>query len=306
MSRLPPTALATIALCAVGACVSADDDPSHVKDLRVLAISVEPPELMAGDCATPIAARANYSSDLTLTALIADPLGAGRQLRYEVLACADTTDRTCSEPADRAVLLSGDTTAGEPAIPIRPGAVELSGGTLLLQRVSDVDSFHGFGGIRMPLVVHLSRGSERIYAQKFIVFNCRVFPEMAANLNPVIPGLLLNGSPWAADEIKPIEGPGPYRMSPMDFTALEEDYVVPSFDLRPVHLRENWRISWHTDVGTISPTETGGVDFAGQESRQLVEWRPGASSAQVVNFWVVARDGRGGESWLTRRARYLP
>jgi hypothetical protein len=306
MNRLLPTALAAIALWPIGGCVSADDDPSHVKDLRVLGISVEPPELMADDCASPIAARANYRSEVTLTALIADPLGAGRQLGYEVLACADLADRICSDRVYRTVLSTGVTPAGERPISIRPGAVELSGGALLVQSVADVDNFHGFGGIRMPVVVHLSRGNEKIYAQKLIVFSCRMFPEMVANRTPVIPGLLVNGSPWAADETKPLQGPGPFHLSPMDFTALQEDYVVPSFDLRPVHLRESWRLSWHTDVGTISPTETGGVDFAGQESRQLVEWRPGASPGQDVNFWVVARDGRGGESWLTRRARYSP
>jgi hypothetical protein len=306
MNRLVAATFAAAALASAGGCVSPEDDPSNVKDLRVLAISIEPPELMADDCASPLGSRAVFASDLTLTALIADPKGDSRQIRYELLACADPADRNCSNESDRIVLATGLAAAGELALSIRPGAVELSSGTLLLQRVVQVDDFHGFGGIRMPLVIHLSRGDERIYAQKLMVFNCRMFPEMAANLTPLIPGLQLNGAAWGAHDVPQLQGAGPFTVTPEDFTSLEEDYVVPSFDLRPVHLRESWKLSWHTDLGKISPTETGGADFAGQEGRQMVEWKPSASLERDVDFWVVARDGRGGESWLTRRAHYSP
>jgi hypothetical protein len=306
MIRLARTAVIAVALSTAGACVSPEDDPSNVKDLRVLAISIEPPELMAEDCASALSSRPSYTSEVTLTALIVDPKGNDRQLRYELLACADPNDRNCSNEGDRSVLANGLTPAGELALQIRPGALTLSSSTPLLQRVVDIDDFHGFGGIRMPLVLHLFRGEERIYAQKLMVFNCRMFPEMTANTNPVIPGLSVNGNPWGADSPMPLQGAGQFNLSPEDFTNLEESYVVPAFDLTPVHLRESWKLSWHTDLGTISPTETGGVDLGGQESRHMVEWKPGGGPEQDVDFWVVARDGRGGESWLKRRAHYSP
>ncbi len=302
-----PAKISLIALlwCA-GACVSAEDNPSNVKDLRVLGISIEPPELMADDCASPLASRSIYTTEVTLTALIADPNGNGRRVRYELLACADTTDRICSNEQDRVVLASGLTPAGELALQIRPGSITLASGAPLLQRVVDVDDFHGFGGIRMPLVFNLFKGDEKIYAQKLMVFNCKYFPEMTANVTPVVPGLQMNGVEWGSSDALNLQAPGPFKLSPDDFTSLEESYIVPSFDLHPVHLRESWKLSWHTDRGTISPTETGGVDFGGQESRQLAEWSPGIGPEQDVNFWVVVRDGRGGESWLIRRAHYSP
>ena len=37
-------------LCAATACVSAEDAPSNVKDLRVLAVRTDPPEVMADPC----------------------------------------------------------------------------------------------------------------------------------------------------------------------------------------------------------------------------------------------------------------
>jgi hypothetical protein len=304
MIRPSRTAVVAVALFAAGACVSPEDGPSNVKDLRVLGISIEPPELMADDCASSLSSRAIYASEVTLTALIADPNGNDRQLRYELLACADPNDRNCSSEGDRTVLANGLTPAGELALPIRPGALTLSNGTLLLQRVVDIDNFHGFGGIRMPLVLHLFRSGERIYAQKLMVFNCRMFPEMAPNRNPAIPGLRVNGNSWDADAALPLQGSGPFNLSPEDFTDREESYVVPGFDLTSVHLRESWKLSWHTDLGKISPTETGGVDLGGQQGRHMVEWKPGGGPEQDVDFWVVARDGRGGESWLKRRAHY--
>jgi hypothetical protein len=306
MSCPPKLSLIAALLSCTGACVSPADDPSNVKDLRVLGISIEPPELMADDCTSPLASRSVYTSEVTFTALIADPNGNGRPVRYELLACADTTDRNCSTQEDRTVLASGVTQAGELPLRIRPGSITLASGAPLLERVVEVDDYHGFGGIRMPLVFHLFREDEKVYAQKLMVFNCKYFPEMTANVTPVVPGLQMNGVEWSSSGALMLQGLGPFKMAPDDFTSLEETYVVPSFDLRPVHLRESWKLSWHTDRGTFSPTETGGVDFGGQESRQLTEWTPGTGPEQDVNFWVVVRDGRGGESWLIRRAHYSP
>jgi hypothetical protein len=96
-------------------------------------------------------------------------------------------------------------------------------------------------------------------------------------------------------------------MEPQDFAHLEEPYTVPSFELTPVHLEERWQVAWHTSLGTLSPTETGGVDLGGEAGRHHVEWQPPEGvGPRDVRFWVTVRDGRGGLSWLTRRVRYTP
>ncbi|MGZ3460316.1 MAG: hypothetical protein ACXU86_17650, partial [Archangium sp.] len=60
-------------------------------------------------------------------------------------------------------------------------------------------------------------------------------------------------------------------------------------------------------LGTISPNSTGGSDFGGGEGRHRVEWKPPQDAqAQEVRFWVVVRDGRGGESWVARTVKYTP
>ena len=267
---------------------------------------MESPELMASDCSGSVA-PVEFASQVTFTALIADPKGGGRQLPFELLACTSPTDdRICSVEQDRVRLAEGTASAGELVLGLRPGLAILPDGTFLLQRVIDQDTYRGLGGIRMPLVLHLGQGEPEVYAQKLMVFSCKLFPSMNPNLTPHLPELQVDSQPWREDTELQLQGNVAHKIQPDDFSALEEDYVVPSYDLREVHLRESWKISWHTDLGKISPTETGGTDLGGQESRHLVEWTPGRAEPQNVQFWVVVRDGRGGESWLKRRVSYMP
>ena len=248
-----------------------------------------------------------FAAPLQYTALIVDPKGEGRALDYTLSACADATDRDCSEAAERVELSSGTTTAGELRLSIRPGIAQLPDGTGLLQKVVEKDTYQGLGGVRVPLVLRVRAGEEEVFAQKLAVFGCKLFPEMTPNVEPVVPGLNVAGAPWGEAELKPLAGEGPFELTPDDFTALQEAYVVPSLQLQPVHLEERWRLGWYTTLGTISPNQTGGSNFAGEDGRHRVEWQPPKDAGeQDVTFWVIARDGRGGESWLVRRAHFVP
>jgi len=305
-ARIFPSLLIPALAAQLSGCVGSDDDPSQVHDLRVLGMSFESPELMAADC-NGGASALEFAAPVTFSALIADPRGNGRPLSFELLACGSPVDdRTCSIDADRVRLAEGNTAASELTLTLRPGLALLRDGSLLLQRVVDLDAYHGLGGIRMPVVLHLRADAENVYAQKLMVFNCKRFDSMRPNVTPRLPGLQVDGQPWGESEVRELEGNRNHKLQPDDFSALEEEYVVPGYDLREVHLKESWKISWHVDLGKISPTETGGVDLGGQESRHLVEWSPGVSERRDVQFWVVVRDGRGGESWLKRRVSYLP
>ena len=162
----------------------------------------------------------------------------------------------------------------------------------------------------MPVVLELSASDthEKIYAQKLMVYTCQFFPEMKQNLTPVLPGLKFDGDPWPEGDVKKVKGKQEFPMVPEDFTALEETYVVPSLELKPVNLTESWKVTWLTTSGTMSPYNTGGTDLAGQTSRHNAKWRPDqtATEAQDVDFYFVVRDGRGGSSWLRRSVRWEP
>lgn len=299
-------ALALAALALFSACLPPIDNATQVKDLRVLGISLEPPELLAERCSRDPRELALFGSTLRYRALLADPGGAGREIRYQLWACASPADRTCSNQRERQLLGQGTTREGELELEISPGATVLPDGALLLQRVQAQDSYQGLGGLRLPLVLQLQAGEEQVYAQKLMVYSCRLFPEMKQNLTPQLPGLTVRGKPWGEAPLT-LQGAGAFEVAAADFSALEEEYLVPSFELTPVQLKESWKVSWHATLGRFSPSETGGSDLFGQPALHRSQWTPpGGAEEQPVTFFAVVRDGRGGQSWLIRHARYLP
>jgi len=304
-----------LAVAALG-CVGPEDTPSNVHDLRVLGIQTDPPERMAPACSFD---PSNPDGFLGLVApvqvisLIADPAGGGRQISYALWGCADPADRDCSQEADRVLLSQGAAQDGELVVTAAPLLAQLPDGTFLIQRVLEKDPYTGLGGLRVPLVLHLQAGTEEVWAQKLMVYSCKYFPDQEQNVLPVLPGVTLGGGPLDAGVPPDLSGPGPFAFAPVDFRALEEPYVVPGFPEPPsttpvpIHLVESWKISWYADYGAFSPGTTGGADLTGGEGRHNTEWRPPfPGEARDVRFWFVVRDGRGGLSWLTRQARYLP
>ncbi len=330
--RRPVLVLVVLSLVAA-ACTGPQDRPEKVHDLRVLGMSFDPPEVLMKSC-TPrlfqsvIAANGSdggitsldpkalealglaASVPITLTTLIADPAGAGRELRYELYACASTGDRLCASETQSVLLRDGATTAGELKIPLSLGTVLFANGDPLLLDVINKDTYKGLGGIRVPVVLKLwaTDTNETIYAQKLMVYQCNLFPTMKQNVQPVLPGVSLAGAAWTADEVREIHGGGPFSIEPDDFSALEEAYVVPSLSFKPVDVVESWKIARYTTGGEVSPYETGGADLTGEAVRHHATWKPGAAltTPTELQFWFVVRDGRGGESWLTRRARWTP
>ncbi|WNG19873.1 hypothetical protein [Cystobacter fuscus] len=300
------SALLGLLLCS--ACLEEQDVPSRVRDLRVLAIQMDPPELYFPTCSTdPAVLASTLARPVRLTALIPDPAGDGRELEYVLAACSSQNDDTCEE--DRVELKRGVTRGGVLDLTLfpGPGAALLPDGTPLIQRVLEEDTYRGLGGVRLPLVLEVRGGDERIFASKLMVYDCAFFPEMKPNVQPVLPDPLLEDESWVESVPRELSGPGPFRLEAPDFSALEEPYVVRSFELKPVPLVESWQLSWHTTLGTLSPDETGGADPGGGEGRHRVEWQPPRDAqAQEVRFWVVVRDGRGGTSWISRTVRYTP
>jgi hypothetical protein len=299
----------SLALAALVACAPPDDDPSQVKDLRVLGVSTEPAEVMRASCQPTPVSLAAFATPLQVTALIVDPKGQGRAVDYAYFACASLDDVDCKNEAMRIPLAQGTTTAGELAATLAPGTATVpSTGQRLIDALVEEDVYKGFGGIRVPLVLKLKAGSEEVYARKLLVYNCPSVAGVAQNLNPVLPGITVDGQVMPPSGVPVLSGPGPFELRPEDFSAREEAYVVPSFDLEPVALKESWKLGWHTDLGKIAPTQSGGVErFSQSEERHRVEWTPPSRAGeQDVTFWVVTRDGRGGLTWLARRARYRP
>lgn len=337
--------LPLLLLATASACVTGQDEPTNVRDLRVLGMRFEPPEVLIKGCNVQLLLGAASTFDggtgfeippqlalqflaaaatpLEFTALVADPAGAGRSLDYRLLACANRGDRDCNNEGDYVELQSGTTTGGELKARVTLGTRVLDdgndagfplpdGGTgsLLLFEVIQQDTFKGLGGIRVPVVLELSAPDtgEKIYAQKLMVYSCAFFPQMKQNVTPVLPGIRFKGEPWPEDEVKDLSGKDEFALSPEDFSELQEPYVVPSIELKPYDLVESWKITWMTTSGTMSAYNTGGTDFVGEEGRHNSKWKPDqlATEPKDVTLYFVVRDGRGGQSWTTRRVRWSP
>lgn len=301
---------AVLAAVLSSGCVGPTDDPSQVHDLRVLAASFEPPELMASSCTSDALAQIAFVRPVKLKTLIADPAGEGREIAYTITACANVNDRKCENENDFIELAAGTTQAGVLEHSFVLAANLLPDNVPLLQETVIQDTYKGLGGVRVPVVVKLSAGEELIYAQKLMVYSCRFFADQKPNVNPVLPGVLLDGQEWPEGAVRTLSGTAPFVLESIDFSDREEDYVVPSFGLEPVYLREAWKVAWHATLGRFSSSETGGIDFAGEGERHRNEWSPGPSGVVTdekdVTFTFVVRDGRGGISWLTRTARWVP
>jgi hypothetical protein len=72
--------------------------------------------------------------------------------------------------------------------------------------------------------------------------------------------------------------------------------------------KERLRFSWFTEVGDYSRDNTAEIDPAigagpGDEGPPT-RWREPVDQPGLVTFWVVVRDGRGGEAWYRRQLQY--
>jgi hypothetical protein len=270
---------------------------------------------------------------VTFQALIADPHGEGRPISYDVLACANQNDLTCSNAWESIEVAHGVVNASngvdtELSLPMTPGLFLLDGGIevdgglepfpLLVQVLQD-DPYHGLAGLLMPVVLHVvaepvpgsDAGVEEIYAQKLMAFDCAYFPDMKPQTIPVIPSLTFNDAGWPEDAgvggLLSAAGGGPFNVAVGDVSGLEETYSVIDFNLQEDHLTESWLIDYYTIDGSFSLNETGGADLGGGVGTNVSSWSPLASNGSgTVVFWFTVRNGRGGMSWTRRTLQYSP
>lgn len=329
------------AVLSLAGCGVVFERSSEVVDLRVLAISAEPPEIVADGVPPP---------SVTVRALIVDPRDPARVTEQEWRACTpapsigdggasgppvdvgagappvdDTPDGRCSEKESSNVLSKAAAPIGEVSlhVPI-PGS--------LLDQIAAV----GAGGAPLSLYVttqlRVLGPDGPLYAIKRVPVSPPVPVGRQANRNPRLLGLTFNGEPW--DEGQPLEiAPDScpperrqavvYRTHPDKELALcahkiapvydpdeGEEYEVRTFDGRVVTNKERMRFQWFVDHGSYSrqtttePT-TVGVELVDPTS---TSWRepPEVPAGRRATFWIVMRDGRGGVTWTTRELVWKP
>jgi hypothetical protein len=217
--------LLLMAVLLVG-CTPNFDDETTVKDLRVLGVSAEPPELLleggalamqAELCPTPEILQALAAElamhlppslpTMTLRPLVADPQGGGRPVHYRAVVCVSPTGgvdeqggggnmmpggvrQTIGRGAcpDNAPLL------GEADVPVGPSLtanieVPLPLTKDLLVAALGQDPLGLVYGLALTVQVTVSAGQEQVVARKRVLVTARLTPEQVANQNPLIPAV---------------------------------------------------------------------------------------------------------------------
>jgi hypothetical protein len=287
--------LVAIALLVLGAgCDAGFEKQSIVIDLRVLAMRTDPAEVVVDVDPNDIAQV--VLPPVTLTALVADPLGP-RQVTYTMTACGEHFELRCDDPevAYKLPMAEGTVDGSEPQ-----GILQAD--FALLQAALEEDEFRGLGGI--PVVIELvlrASDGEEVHAAKRIFYSQRIPERRVPNTNPFIGELRARGSPFAADPPL-VVGPGEtLELEPVETPGVRETYVTPTIDGGERTFTENLRYSWLATRGEFSDEMTGGaIDFFGNKPVLKTKWTAPDERGEV-SFWLVQRDERGGTSWITRR-----
>jgi hypothetical protein len=129
-----------------------------------------------------------------------------------------------------------------------------------------------------------------------------------ANQNPYVPLLLLDGEPWSASAPPTFVDRREYDVSPVIPDGGEVAYSRATFEGGAIDFKESWRFSFLATAGAFSSFSTGGqTSVVGSVNPVDSSWSPkDEDGAQDVTYFVVVRDGRGGEGWTVRHARFAP
>lgn len=302
------------------------ESPDTVIDMRVLGMTIEPPEVVV-DANLDEVSLADIP-DIRICALVADPADS-RPLSYSMRACPPQSDLRCRESRAIADIVTAQIEDPEEAgAPVSMcGTLEPTGDLLLVVMESvSLDDLAGFGGVGVQIELRVDAPGATEFASKEMRFSPRVPHERVPNTNPTLDGLVglreANGQRnrdfevpiGRCADIEPFTALAGEKISllPAEPDGVREDYVVPTFDGASRGFTENLTYSWFATEGSWRTLRTGGRrDLAGNEPRIDGGWtaprKPDVVGDGIdVPFWIVQRDERGGLAWYETCARVIP
>jgi hypothetical protein len=214
-------------LVLLAGCTPDFDDVTTVKDLRILGVNVDTPELLFDGgplalqpelcpteatlltLANDLAARVPPALPVLLVRpLVVDPHGAGRPVHYRVVACVSPTGDLTDEgggnnmpggvrqtvgrgacPADAPLLGEGDAVPAANSL-VAPFVVKLTLTRDLLVQALTQDPLGLIYGLPLTMQVTASAGEEQAIARKRVLLTVRLSPDQAPNTNPFIPSVV--------------------------------------------------------------------------------------------------------------------
>jgi len=308
--RACSSALVVGSLLAVADCTPTLDSPDQVHDLRLLAMRVDPPEVIVnGDNGIPTGQI--ISPSIVMTALVADPQGMGRSVHYVFSTCAqiDESDSLVDNSTHRCLIgqLGYRVLAEGDFVPAMSSELEMTfrPSSQLLGEAQGLDRYQGFGGLPLPVQLEVRAGGEDVVGFKRVVYSAPITsPAQAPNTNPALLGVTVDGQDWAvADSLAFTRAD--HVLVPTPDPSLVESYQRLTFDHQLLQFHETWRYAFFTTMGKFNNPVTGGIsNRTGEPIDPDSTWSPpGAPASGTVTFWFVVQDGRGGENWISRQGQ---
>ncbi len=319
-------ALLGLAGVALGGCASFED-PTIVRDLRVLAMRAEPPEqVVSVDPTQPVSdVLLDQLRTTEISALVADP-GAQRALRWSMTACLlddnDRCDRTLPHVDLGGAVLEDPEQALVPQVPtalIAPADPQTRT-TLaaMFLRALEANPVQALGGIEYAVELRIGdvAGSpaDDVVAIKRLRLAPRLPQARTANANPYIEhmdgalGLTKVTVPAgvrcaaaASEQLPQVAPGGELTLYPVEPTSAREVYDAVTLDGQTVRLTETIEYQWLSAYGTFSDDYTGGGrDLLGNQSLLGTDWRAprGVGAPLRVSVWMIQRDERFGVTWF--------
>jgi hypothetical protein len=288
---------ASVSSAAAWACTPGFASPSDVSDLRVLAVQAEPPEAQFDKQGSGADTTISNVDDVHLRILAADPARPGNFTVLDASLCAPTNSRRCEKGPVFHMPRTTRNGGGEFAADV-PGALLIP----VIRFAQSDDKLKGLGGIRVMYALSVDDGDPHgaVFADKILLYSQRGTPP---NHNPTLTKLSLTQNGVFYKEVAPGERlqlplGTMYGVRPILADGAREEYDTTDLQGRTVHLKEDPSYAFFTTPGAEFDRDTADEPVDGIAPPDGLT-RLDAFNRGSGTIWVVVRDGRGGESWIT-------
>jgi hypothetical protein len=325
------------------ACTPQFDHATTIKDMRLLAVVAEPPEILV-DLVLPPEAPPSTALEMlipeplpsfVLEPLVVDPRAEGRLYEYRVLACGNQP-LTLDRGRDRGPGNVQDTIAQAPCpaealvvaegtvVGTADGRVPLSATftptvPFLLEALR-ADPLGAVMGLPITVAFTIRAEEEQVVAIKRVIFSPRLSPEHLPNSNPRIDAVFYRNErsevpvPWDEADLPQVPLGGKLRVSASRAEA--EPYEARGYSRTERQItvyqvaKETLRYSFYATQGTFSPANVSSEPLpifndpvTDLESTYQAPRTLEPGERREVDVFVVVRDERGGASFVRTRLR---
>lgn len=284
----PMRGLLALALLGATGCTPEFDEVWLVKDLRILALRAEPPEVLVPLGVTTF-------PKVKVTALVVDPLApAGALFDWELWACSAEESR-CDEARTRTLI-----TAARSTLDAITTEVSLDVNLYLASILAD--PLKGFGGVPVMVELRVRRDAFEARAVKRIVYGAPIPAQKTANANPSIAKVSADDKPLAGPALVASAGGEKVKLLPEPGPGDKEHYWVATYTGSERELDEYLSYAFFTTGGALSSATTGGKPSPFVDNKKVddpsSDWTPPKEPGSAT-LYLVVRDDRGGVGWTT-------